>query len=202
MKKWKKLVAFLLAVFLVFILVGCGENEDFVVYGRFKDNYTTNGFDVFCDWDTINPLLDKCNFEEYGLYTDFIDEDDSFRDDEKIINEIIMYNFSPNDEGTNYTIPGSAELSYGATKCNSIESQHHLGERYFTEPMIQVQLYNPNAKRRENEIEPDYILGYRAVYSLDGELALEEGKWFLDEDKDEFCRHYFECMLKIIGKSI
>ena len=96
----------------------------------------------------------------------------------------------------------SAEISYGAQKCNSVESQHHLGERYFTEPMIQIYFYNPNAKRREYEIEPDYILGYRAVYSLDGELALEEGQWFLDEDKDEFCRHYFECMLKIIGKSI
>ena len=66
--------------------------------------------------------------------------------------------------------------------------------------MIQIYLYNPNVKRREYEIEPDYILGYRAVYSLDGELALEEGKWFLDEDKDEFCRHYFEIMLKVIGK--
>ena len=66
--------------------------------------------------------------------------------------------------------------------------------------MIQIQLYNPNARQREHEIEPDYLLGYRAVYSLNGELALEEGQWFLEEDKDGFCRHYFEIMLKVIGK--
>ena len=64
--------------------------------------------------------------------------------------------------------------------------------------MIEIYLYH----KAKKDIEPDYLPGYRAVYSLDGELALEEGKWFLDEDKDEFCRHYFECMLKIIGKSI
>ena len=64
--------------------------------------------------------------------------------------------------------------------------------------MIQIQLYNPSARGRDSE--PDYLAGYRAVYSLDGELALEEGQWFLEEDKDEFCRHYFEIMLKIIGK--
>ena len=63
--------------------------------------------------------------------------------------------------------------------------------------MIQIDLYNPKAKK---DIEPDYLPGYRAVYSLNGELALEEGQWFLEEDKDEFCRHYFENMLKIIGK--
>lgn len=201
MKKAKKLAAFLLAAFLVFTFFGCAENEDFVVYERFKDNYTTDRFEVYCDWKTINPLLDNCNFEEYGLYTAFYDNNDSFPNFEKRMNAIWLNNYSLNDKNTNNTTPGSAHVSYGARCCNSVESQHHLGERYFTEPMIQVQLYNPNAKRRENEIEPDYILGYRAVYSLDGELALEEGQWFLDEDKDEFCRHYFETMLKIIGKS-
>ena len=200
MMKVKKITAFILAVILIISLAGCVESEDFVVYGRFKDSYTTDRFEVSCNWDKINPLLDKCDFEQYGLYTAFYDNNDSFPNFEKRMNAIWLNNYSLNDKNTNNTTPGSAHVSYGARCCNSVESQHHLGERYFTEPMIQVQLYNPNAKRRENEIEPDYILGYRAVYSLDGELALEEGKWFLDEDKDEFCRHYFEIMLKVIGK--
>ena len=201
MMKVKKITAFILAVILIISLAGCVESEDFVVYGRFKDSYTTDRYEVSCDWETINSLLDKCDFEQYGLYTAFYDNNDSFPNFEKRMNAIWLNNYSLNDKNTNNTTPGSAHVSYGARCCNSVESQHHLGERYFTEPMIQIQLYNPNAKRRENEIEPDYILGYRAVYSLDGELALEEGQWFLDEDKDEFCRHYFECMLKIIGKS-
>lgn len=198
MKKGKKLSAFLLAVLFILTFAGCAENEEFVVYGRFKDNYTTNEFEVFCDWETINPLLDKCNFEEYGLYTDFNDKDDSFKTDEEIMNVIWLRNYSQTDKNINNTTPGSATISYGAQNCNSVEIQNHVGDSFFTEPMIQIRLYNPKAKK---DIEPDYLPGYRAVYSLDGELALEEGKWFLDEDKDEFCRHYFECMLKIIGKS-
>ena len=197
MIKIKKLAAFILAVLLGFTFVGCVENEDFIVYGRFKDNYTTNEFEVFCNWTTINPLLDNKNFEKYGLSPLPVY---SFVEAEESINAIALIDNNSKKSSNDNTMFNSAEISYGAQKCNSIESQHHLGERYFTEPMIQIYLYNPNAKRRENDIEPDYILGYRAVYSLDGELALEEGKWFLDEDKDEFCRHYFEIMLKVIGK--
>ena len=196
MKKRIKLTAFLLAVFLVFTFAGCIENEDFIVYGRFQDNYTTDRFDVFCDWETINPLLDEYNFEEYGLYTNFIDNN-SFRIDEEKFNFIEVYNFPSIDGVLNYETPGSADISYGAIWCNSVESRIHEGERYFTEPMIEINLYNPKAKK---DIEPDYLPGYRAVYSLDGELALEEGQWFLEEDKDKFCRHYFEIMLKVIGK--
>ncbi|MEE0409878.1 MAG: hypothetical protein UD759_03765 [Clostridia bacterium] len=200
MRKGIKLTAFLLAVFLVHTFSGCIENEDFVVYGRFKDSYTTDRFEVFCDWEKINPVLDKCDFKEYGLYNAFYDNNDSFPDFEKRMNAIWLNNYPLNDENTNNATLGSAHVSYGARCCNSVESQHHTGEKYFTEPMIQIQLYNPNARQREHEIEPDYLLGYRAVYSLNGELALEEGQWFLEEDKDNFCRHYFDIMLKIIGK--
>ena len=197
MKKEKKMAAILLAMLFILTFVGCVENEDFVVYGRFQHKYTVDEFEVFCDWETIHPWLVECNLEEYGLYPYFHDDNDSFRDDEKIINKIILINYSPNDNNIKYTTPGSAEISYGAQKCNSVESQNHTGARYFTEPMIQIHLFNPKAKK---DIEPDYLAGYRAVYSLNGELALEEGVWFLEEDKDEFCRHYFENMLKIIGK--
>ena len=197
MKKRKKLAVLFLVVLLVFTFAGCAENEDFIVYGRFKDSYTTDKFEVFCNWTTINPLLDNKNFEKYGLSPLPVY---SFVEAEESINAIALIDNNSKKSSNDNTMFNSAEISYGAQKCNSIESQHHLGERYFTEPMIQIYLYNPNAKRREYEIEPDYILGYRAVYSLDGELALEEGKWFLDEDKDEFCRHYFEIMLKVIGK--
>lgn len=199
MKKGKKLSTFLLTILFILAFVGCAESEDFIVYGRFKDNYTTNEFEVFCNWTTINPLLDNKNFEKYGLSPLPVY---SFVEAEESINAIALIDNNSKKSSNDNTMFNSAEISYGAQKCNSVESQHHLGERYFTEPMIQIYFYNPNAKRREYEIEPDYILGYRAVYSLDGELALEEGQWFLDEDKDEFCRHYFECMLKIIGKSI
>ena len=199
MMKVKKITAFILAVILIISLAGCVESEDFVVYERFKDNYTTDRFDVFCDWETINPLLDNCDFEKYGLYTAFFDNNDSFLDFEKRMNAIWLTNYSVTDKNNNKP-SDSVEITYGAIRCNTIENKNHAGEKCFTEPMIQIYLYNPNVKRREYEIEPDYILGYRAVYSLDGELALEEGKWFLDEDKDKFCRHYFEIMLKVIGK--
>ena len=200
MIKVRKIAAILLALVLILSLAGCGNPQKRItVYGRFQDNYTTDGFDVFCDWETINPLLDKREFEKYGLYTNFVNNR-TFRDVEKSINIIWLSNYSPNDKNTDNTTPGSAEISYGAQLCNSVESQHHAGEKYFTEPMIQIQLYNPNARQREHEIEPDYLLGYRAVYSLNGELALEEGQWFLEEDKDNFCRHYFDIMLKVIGK--
>ena len=85
MKKEKKMAAILLAMLFILTFVGCVENEDFVVYGRFQHKYTVDEFEVFCDWETINPLLEECNFEEYGLYTYFHDDNDSFRDDEKII---------------------------------------------------------------------------------------------------------------------
>lgn len=198
MKKWKMFAAFLLAVLLGFTFVGCVESEDFVVYERFKDNYTTDRFDVFCDWETINPLLDNCDFEKYGLYTAFFDNNDSFFDFEKRMNAIWLTNYSVTDKNNNNP-SDSVEITYGAIRCNTIENKNHAGEKCFTEPMIQIYLYNPNAKRREHEIEPDYLLGYRVVYSLDGELALEEGKWFLDEDKDKFCRKYLDIMLKAIG---
>ena len=206
MKKVKKLAAFFLVLILIFSLAGCGNPQKrIIVYGRFQDNYTTDRFDVFCDWETINPLLDKCNFKAYGLHTCFLDKNDSFNEFEKKFNVIWLGIDSLNDENTKNAIPGSyAQVSYGAQLCNSIESQNHVGDRFFTEPMIQIKLYNPKAKRREDVMKPDYIpdyiLGYRAVYSLNGELALEEGVWFLEEDKDKFCRHYFEIMLKIIGK--
>ena len=203
MMKVKKITAFILAVILIILLVGCGEYRefvaygDFVVYGRFKDSYTTDRFEVSCNWDKINPLLDKCDFEQYGLYTNFFDNG-SFIDDEEKLNIIEVYNFPSVDGCLNYDTPGSTDITYGAIWCNSVNDRNHYGEKCFKEPMIEIELYNPKAKM---DIEPDYLPGYRAVYSLDGELALEEGEWFLDEDKDEFCRHYFECMLKIIGKS-
>ena len=199
MRKVRKITAFLLALVLILSLAGCGNPQKrFIVYGRFQDNYTTDMFDVFCDWETINPLLEKCNFEEYGLYKNFLTKYySSFYDCEEELNSIWLRNYSPNDKNINNSTPGSATISYGAQLCNSVESQNHVGDSYFKEPMIQIDLYNPKAKK---DIEPDYFPGYRAVYSLDGELALEEGQWFLEEDKDEFCRHYFEIMLKIIGK--
>ena len=206
MIKVKRLVACLLAVILIISLAGCeNPQKRITVYGRFKDSYTADKFDVFCDWETVNPLLDKCNFEGYGLNTCFLDEDDSFYKFEKKCNDIWLNVNSLNDENTNNSISGSyAQVSYGATECNSVESQHHLGERYFTEPMIQIELYNPKTRRwgrwEDGIMTRDYLPGYRAVYSLDGELALEEGQWFLDEDKDEFCGYYFEIMLKVIGK--
>ena len=115
MRKGIKLTAFLLAVFLVHTFSGCIENEDFVVYGRFKDSYTTDRFEVFCDWEKINPVLDKCDFKEYGLYNAFYDNNDSFPDFEKRMNAIWLNNYPLNDENTNNATLGSAHVSYGAT---------------------------------------------------------------------------------------
>ena len=198
MRKVRKIAAFLLVLILIFLLAGCGNPQKrFIVYGRFQDNYTTDRFDVFCDWETINPLLEECNFEEYGLYKNFFDNDDSFHNHEEQYNSIKVYNFPSVDGILNHDTPGSADISYGAIWYNSVDNRMHYGEKCFNEPMVEIYLYNRKAKK---DIEPDYLPGYRAVYSLNGELALEEGQWFLEEDKDKFCRHYFEIMLKVIGK--
>ena len=51
MRKVRKIAAFLLVLILIFLLAGCGNPQKrFIVYGRFQDNYTTDMFDVFCDW--------------------------------------------------------------------------------------------------------------------------------------------------------
>lgn len=196
MVKFKNAIFSLLVALCILFICGCGgSHKDFVLYGRFQDNVTTDKFEVSCDWGAINPLLEEHKYEQYGLYSGAFF---TFREFEEDINSIALFNYPPNDENTNNSSPGAVDVSYGAIISNSVESKNHEGERYFAEPMIQIHLYNPKAKGGESV--PDYLPGYRAVYSLDGELALEEGKWFLDEDKDEFCRSYFEIMLKVIGK--
>jgi len=185
----------IVTIFLCTVLIlpgGCGDpQKEITVYGRFKDNYTTDKFDVSCDWESVNILLDAGSFKEYSLYPTPVY---SFDETEKYRNAIGLIG----DRGINEVAAESLEVSYGAQICSSVQSTHGVGERFFTEPMIQIYIYNAQADKEE--AEPDYLPGYRAVYSLDGELALEEGKWFLDENKDEFCQNYFEIMRKVIGK--
>lgn len=197
MIKVKKLTVFFLTVILILSLAGCGNPQKrFIVYGRFQDNYTTDKFDVFCDWETINPYLDAREYKKYGLRTNtaFDNDDEAFRFYKEEINDIWLYDDLPNVVNIEKDKTGYVNMKYGAINRSS---HKYATESYFIEPMIEVYIYNPNAT---NQLEPEYLPGYRAVYSLDGELALEEGQWFLEEDKDEFCRHYFEIMLKVIGK--
>lgn len=197
----ENLIAIIIIFFLFSIIQPIDEGDTWGVkiYGEFKNKCTAvDRFEVPCNWDKINPKIEKFDFEKYGLYTAFFDNNDSFLDFEKRMNAIWLTNYSTTDKNNNNT-SDSVEITYGAIRCNTVENKNHAGEKCFTEPMIQIYLYNPNAKRREHEIEPDYLLGYRVVYSLDGELTLEEGKWFLDEDKDKFCRKYLDIMLKAIG---
>lgn len=41
---------------------------------------------------------------------------------------------------------------------------------------------------------------YEAIYNLKGKLVEESGRWFLEEDKEEYCHYYFDAMLEMIGK--
>ncbi len=195
-KKRTILLAALILLCISFIS-GCGDpQKKLITYGNFQDNCTGDPFEVNCSWDEINLLLEKHNYEKYGMHSD---EDSSFREYENDINSIALWNYSDTDEVFNNISLGAAEVAYGAIESNSVEDQNHNGRRYFASPMIQILLENPEISSEEPE--PDYIEGYRAVYSLDGELAPEEGQWFLDEDKDEFCKKYVDIMLKVIGKS-
>lgn len=103
---------------------------------------------------------------------------------------------------------GSCQITYGAVKCSSLYWTAEAEQEYwFSEPMIELYFRN---KEREEEYKknggymidgvPLYELGYRVAYSIDGKLALEEGKWFLEDDKEEFCKKYVEAMQQIIGK--
>ncbi len=196
MVKRRTIIIMTLILLCIFFVSGCGDpQKKLITYGNFQDNCTGDRFEVSCDWDEINPLLEKHNYEQYGLYSS---NDTSFEEFEKYINAIALYNYSDFDDDFNNSSLGAVEVAYGAIESNSVDDQNHNGYRYFAEPMIEIQCYNPKADK--GEAEPDYIQGYRAVYSLDGELALEEGQWFLDEDKDEFCEKYVDIMLKVIGK--
>ncbi len=188
--------ALVLADILIMIFpIICFFSKNVRVYERFADNYTDDKFAVSCDWDKIDPLLSEQEFEKYGLYTDFPYVYDSFRDCEKELNAIEVYNTPRNNRLPNVNVLGVAKISYGAINCGSIKDSKNT--QYFTEPMIEIHHYGP---KKLLDVGPNEWHGYRAVYSLDGELALEEGEWNLDADKDEFCMHYFNLMLKLIGK--
>ena len=197
MVKRRTIIIMTLILLCIFFVSGCGDpQKKLITYGNFQENCTNDPFEVNCNWYEINPLLKKHNYEQYGLYSS---NDTSFKEFEKYINAIALYNYSKTDKDFNMNSPGAVSIAYGATLSNSVEDQNHNGEEYFASPMIQILLENPEINSEEPE--PDYIEGYRAVYSLDGELALEEGQWFLDEDKDEFCEKYVDIMLKVIGKN-
>ena len=199
MRKLKMLAALSLAVLLAFSAAGCGDElglgevEQAV---RFKGNYKTDEMEVFCDWDTVNPFLDAREYEKYGLHTSFID-DKTFRYYEEELNVIWLREDMPNIVNHKKDRTGHIDISYGAI--NSSSWGNNRTPRYFAEPVIEVYIYDPNSIGA-NQLEPEYLPGYRAVYSLDGMLALREGEWFLKEDKYEFCRHYYEIMKKVIGK--
>ncbi len=197
MVKRRMIILVTLILLCVFFVSGCGDpQKKLITYGNFQDNCTGDRFEVSCDWNEINPLLDKHNYEKYGMYSD---DGASFREYEKDLNIIAIFNYSGDDKEFDNASPGAVSISYGAIASNSVEDQNHNGKKYFSSPMIELHLYNPKTKK--GDVEPDYIMGYRAVYSLDGELVLEEGQWFLDEDNDEFCEKYVDIMLKVIGKS-
>lgn len=89
-RKMKVLAALFLAVLLAFSAAGCGDREGLGLVKqavRFKDNYKTDAMEVFCDWDAVNPFLDACEYEKYGLQTGFVD-DKTFRYYEEEFNVI------------------------------------------------------------------------------------------------------------------
>ena len=186
------LLAFLLSTFSWF-----GDpRHDFIVYKPVDERGTTDEFQVDCDWESVNPFLESGKYEEYGLFCVHPDAsfEEAFLESEQLLNCVYLLNYS-GAEGPGRSEPGNARIAYGAIECSGVAYGYYV--RHFTEPMIEIYLYNPEL---EEEQYYEYIMGYRAVYSLDGKLALEEGAWFLDEDKDKFCRKYFEAMLKAIGK--
>ena len=198
MVRTKGVILLFLVVLAAFVLSGCDDpQKEIAVYGRFQNAYTEDRFEVDCNWECINPFLENGGYENNGLFR--TSSDSTFLEFENKLNCIGLRNYSEDDKKVNKATRGSAQIVYGAVTCNSIQNQQGVGDRFFTEPMVEIYLYNPDADR--GDVTPDYILGYRAVYSLDGELALEEGQWFLNEDRDAFCRRYLEAMLKVIGKA-
>ena len=115
----KKFIAIsVLVIFCMLSFLGCrsfgyeNPQKDLKVYGRFKGiNYTEYKFDVDCDWERINPFLEKSEYENYGLYTTLLHS--SFRDWEERLNAIALNNYSSMDKNVDATTYGSVEISYG-----------------------------------------------------------------------------------------
>ncbi len=63
---------------------------------------------------------------------------------------------------------------------------------YFPEPLVSVSfmIANTNTPSVEN----------RLLYTTEGELVGESGKWFLFVDRDEYANYYLKEALRIIGK--
>ena len=87
----KKSIATILLCAMLLLLGGCGApQKEIIVYGSFKDNYTTNKFEVVCDWKTINPILDSREYEKYGLYSS---GSSSFAEFEEYSNIIALFSY-------------------------------------------------------------------------------------------------------------
>lgn len=150
-------------------------------------------FNVDCDWEKIKPALKNALPEKYGLYNKSTPpEYDSEWD------RIEFTNYKTIEEERNTKNKTMVNVSYGAIFSHKLRAQKQPPENavdiYFgcySRPMIKLII------SRSTDDDHNY---YEVIYNLKGKLVEESGSWFLEEDKDEYCRYYFDAMLEMIGK--
>lgn len=148
MVRTKHIILSTLILLCVLTFSGCGDPEkEITVYGRFQDAYTEDALDVNCEWDDIRVFLDNNDLTKYGLFQ----VDTSSAPDEYIeeFNRIRFTNYALGESDAKPADLGSCQASYGAIICNSVQSRHSIGEQFFTEPMVEIYLHNPDAFKGE-----------------------------------------------------
>lgn len=147
-----------------------------------KKDYVTDDKSVHCDWDKVNVVLEQASPEMYGLYAE-----EDYLYSEHMSNNILFTDNPPEEKAWKYGL--YLRISYGAVfyEPENIRADAYT---YFREPMIEIYLSNYS--------EGDF--NYRAIYNLNGKLVAESGDWFLEKDKEEYCKYYLEAILKLIGK--
>lgn len=115
---------------------------------------TTSEVKVECEWEKINEAIGSYKFgDKYFL-------DEEYKDDEKSLNSVYVYNYDPDEPKAFKNVPYQITLSYGQADG-------------YTVPVITISLVDNKSKA-----------SYSAFLDKSGTKMSEEGTWFPDEDKD------------------
>ena len=114
----------------------------------------TSEVKVECEWEKINEAIGSYKFgDKYFL-------DEEYKDDEKTLNSVYVYNFDPDEPKAFKNVPYQIMLIYGQADG-------------YTVPVITISLVDNKSKAT-----------YSAYLDKSGTKMSEEGTWFPNEDKD------------------
>lgn len=181
------------------LLTACGFEQTFTSYDdivRYKkyNEYSARGFyDVPLDLENVVKSTKEADLQDYEFYYSKYGEE--FNDVAKTVDvfeEIKLNLVEPIAIDNNLV---NIRISYGAYISEAkitLETDELYDVFYFPEPLIGVHFISADDDTKFNIL----------YYSLDGELAGESEKWFLDDEanRDELAEFYFNEALRIIGK--